>query len=119
MGREKKTNWWSDTGSGVTERAKVPQDLMNIRLGCFPALCLGGEGVSVKSKVAKNLVNSGGCNFFGRMLKSSRTTRSGVPFSGGQLRRTSMFIVEVAKRDWRTAWSSNSDLVMCSSGRTW
>ena len=30
-GREKATKSWSDTGSGVTERAEVPQDLVNIR----------------------------------------------------------------------------------------
>ena len=53
-GREKSTKWWSDTGSGVTERAEVPQDLVNIRSSWFPALCVGGEGDSVKSMVAKS-----------------------------------------------------------------
>ena len=68
---------------GVTERAKVPHDLVNIRSSWFPALCVGGEGESVKSKVVKKLVSSGEWNFYGRMLKLPRIT-SGVPFSGKQ-----------------------------------
>ena len=67
----------------------MPQDLVNIRSSWFPALCVGGEGDSVKSKVAKKLVSSGECNFSGRMLKSPRIT-SGVPSSGKQLRRASI-----------------------------
>ena len=58
------------------------------RSSWFPALCVGGEGESVKSKVER-LVSSGECNFSGRMLKSPRIT-SGVPFSGKQLRRASI-----------------------------
>ena len=54
----------------------------------FLALCVG-EGDSVESKVAKKLVNSGECNFSGRMLKSPRIM-SGVPFSEKQLRRASI-----------------------------
>ena len=50
---------------------------------------MGGEGESVKSKVAKRLVRLGECNFSGRMLKLPRTT-SGVLFSGNQLRRASI-----------------------------
>ena len=67
----------------------MPQDLVNIRSSWFPALCVGGEGDSVKSKVAKKLVSSGECNFSDRMLKSQRIT-SGVPSSGKQLRRASI-----------------------------
>ena len=44
-GREKETKWWSDTGSGVNQRAEVPQDLMKTRSSWFPALWAGGEGV--------------------------------------------------------------------------
>ena len=56
-GREKAIKSWSDTGSRLTERAEVPQDLVNIRSSWFPALCVGGEGESDKSKVAKKLIN--------------------------------------------------------------
>ena len=34
-GREKAIKSGSDTGSGVTERAEVPQDLVNIRSSWF------------------------------------------------------------------------------------
>ena len=54
----------------MTERAEVPHDLVNIRSSWFPALCVGGEGESVKSKVVKKFVSSGECNFSGRRLKS-------------------------------------------------
>ena len=46
---------------------------------------MGGEGESDKSKVVKNVVSSGECNFFSRTLKSPRIM-SGVPFSGKQVR---------------------------------
>ena len=36
--------------------SEVPQDLVNIRSSWFTALCVGGEGESVMSKVAKKVV---------------------------------------------------------------
>ena len=73
----------------MTERAEGSHDLVNIRSSWFPALCVGGEGESVKSKVAKKFFSSGECNFSGRMLKSPRIT-CGIPFSGKQLKRASI-----------------------------
>ena len=53
-GREKATKRWSDMGRWVTERAEVPQDLVNIRSSCSRP-CLWGEKGRV-STVAKKLV---------------------------------------------------------------
>ena len=56
---------------GQTQAAggrRAPQDLVSIRSGWFTALWVGGEGESVESRGVKKMVNSGECNFSGRMV---------------------------------------------------
>ena len=68
----------------------MPQDLVNIRSSCFPDLCVGGEGDSVKSKVAKKVEK---CATF------RKAAEKGIHL-----------VVEVTKETWRTVDHHNGEL---------
>ena len=58
------TAWWSDSVSGVTESAKVPQDLVKSISSWFLAQWVSGKEESVRSNVEKKSMNLGEWSLF-------------------------------------------------------
>ena len=85
--RENVIKWWSEVVTGVTQREKGEQALENTRSSTLPALWVGGEGDSFRSKEDRRDVTGRYLSAVGRL--KSPSTRRGDPSSGNVLIRES------------------------------